>query len=144
MPAMNTLSTSLLEAPASDVLFAREILAHLEAHDGVSNEDHAFIAYKETHRATGAWCIRILSRLTAGAVFHPNAIRLQARAVSEQGKRSFVWGNPLSPKPDDPRRIEFRVYVRNGEAASLEIFARLRKFDHTPDEARIATCPWPS
>ena len=29
------------------------------------------------------------------AVIYPNAIRLQARAVSEQGKSSFTWSHPI-------------------------------------------------
>ena len=141
---MTTLSHQLIEAPVSDEAFTRETLAYLDAHDGVLNDEYAFVAYRETHRATGAWCVRIASRHTSASVFHPNAIRLQSRAVGDQGKRSFVWGNPLSPRLGDPRRIEFRVYVVDGNPTTVEIFVRLRKFDHSPDEARIATFPWPN
>jgi hypothetical protein len=143
-PSMTTLYHQLIEAPASDEAFVRETLAYIDAHDGVSNEEYAFVAYKETHRSSGAWCVRIASRHSSASVFNPNAIRLQARAIGDQGKRSFVWGNPLSPKLGDPRRIEFRVYVAHGEPTSVEIFVRLRRFDHTADEARMATFPWPT
>lgn len=141
---MSVFSTQLIEAPASDAVFARETLAYLDAHDGVLNQEYALVAYKETHRATGAWCVRIDSREVTGGVFHPNAIRMQARGVAAEGKRSFLWSNPLNPRLGDPRRIEFRVYITNGNPASVEILVRLRKFDHTADEARIATFPWPA
>ncbi len=140
---MNAPHPQLLAAPAPDATFARETLAYVDAHDGVQNADYAFVAYKETHRSSGAWCVRIASSHTAGAVFHPNAIRLQARAIAEEGRRTFVWSNPVAPKVGDPRRIEFRVYVTAGRPASIEIFVRLRKFDSTPDEVRIATFRWP-
>lgn len=140
---MNAPFSQLLAAPASDEIFERETLAYVDAHDGIQNTDYAFVAYKETHRTSGTWCIRIASSHSAGAVFHPNAIRLQARAVAEERRRSFVWATPLLPKVGDPRRIEFRIYVADGRPATVEIFVRLRKFDYTPDEARIVTFPWP-
>lgn len=141
---MNASLTQLLAAPASDETFARETLAYVEAHDGIQNLDYAFVAYRETHRTSGAWCVRIAASHTAGAVFHPNAIRLQARALEAEGRRSFVWANPISPKLGDPRRIEFRVYISDGRPKTVEIFVRLRKFDYTPDEARIVTFAWPT
>lgn len=142
-PRMNAPPSHLLAAPIPDETFARETLAYVDAHDGIQNADYAFVAYKETHRLTGTWCVRIASSHTAGAVFHPNAIRLQARAVAEEHRRSFVWASPFSPRLGDPRRIEFRVYVSDGRPATIEIFVRLRKFDYTPDEVRIVTFPWP-
>ena len=140
---MNAASTQLLAAPASDDTFARETLAQVDAHDGVQNADYTFVAYKEIHRTSGAWCVRIAASHTAGAVIHPNAIRLQARGASASGRRSFIWSNPLSPRLGDPRRVEFRVYVNAGRPTTVEIFVRLRKFDYTPDEARIVTFAWP-
>ena len=139
---MNTLFTQLVETPASDQSYARETLAYIDAHDGVQNEEYAFVAFRETHRASGAWCIRINSFHSGGAVFHPNAIRIQARAIGAQGKRSFVWGNPISPSTNDPRKIEFRVHVTHGQPTAVEIFIRLRKFDHSADEPRTVTFPW--
>jgi hypothetical protein len=63
--------------------------------------------------------------------------------MSAQGKRSFVWGNPISSTATDPRKIEFRVHVSNGQPTAIELYIRLRKFDHTADEPRIVTFPWP-
>jgi hypothetical protein len=137
-------ASPIVEAPASDDTTLRETLAHLEAHDSVSNADYAFVAFKETHRATGAWCIRIHSEPALGALFHPNAIRIQARAAGIQGRPWFTWGKSLSPRLGDPRKIEYRIHVRNGDAVALEIYVRLRKFDHTADEPRTVLIPWPS
>lgn len=140
---MTTLTIPLLEAPASDDIMARETLAYAEAHDAVLNADYAFVAYKETHRSSGAWCLRIASLAGGGAYFHPNAMRLQARAATAEGEASFLWGSVCRPRPSDARKIEFRVHVCDGEATAIEIYLRLRRPDHTADEPVQVVFPWP-
>lgn len=137
------LSEPLLALPASDPAFARETLAYLEAHDAPTSEDYAFVAYKETHLATGTWCVRINARPLPGALFHPNAIRIQARAASAQGRAWFTWGKSLSPAAGDPRKVEFRVHVRDGQAVAIELYVRLRAYDGSPDDPRSLVFPWP-
>jgi hypothetical protein len=141
---MTTLSTPLIEAPASDPITVREPLAYLDAHDAVSNAEYAFVAFKETHRASGTWCVRINSLHTSSSVFHRNAMRLQARATSEQGKSWFTWGPAINPTATDPRQIKFHVHVRNGQPTAIEIMIRMRKFDHSADDMRTVTFPWPA
>ena len=140
---MPPLTVSLLEAPVSDDVMEREPLAHAEAHDAVLDIDYAFVAYKETHRASGAWCVRIKSLDSGAAYFHPNAIRLQARGAWAERRSRFIWSTVVSPKAGDPRHIEFRVHVRDSEAVAVEIMLRLRKIDHTADEPVSVTFPWP-
>jgi hypothetical protein len=132
----------LVEAPASDSNYRYETLAYLEAYDAVLNDDYAFVAYKETD-SSGAWRVRIKSRQTAGAVFEPEAMRLQARAAGAQGKPWFPWGYSLDPSAGDPRQIQFRVHVTGGKPSEVEIFVQLRKFDGTAEEAQSVTFPWP-
>lgn len=141
---MITFSPLVLETPASDSITERETLARLEAHDSVSNTEYVFVAYKETHRASGTWCVRINALPLGGALFHPNAIRIQARAATAQGRRWFTWGKSLSPTADDARKVEFRVHVRYGQATAIEIFVRLRAYDHSADEPRTVVVPWPT
>jgi hypothetical protein len=141
---MTALVSPLVETPASDSVTLRETLAYLEAHDSADNTEYAFVAFKETHRATGTWCVRIHSQPALGALFHPNAIRIQARAASVQGRSWFTWGKSITPQLGDPRKVEYRVHVRGGEATALEIFVRLRKFDGTADSPRSVAFPWPT
>jgi hypothetical protein len=141
---MNTLTAPLIEAPASDDITQRETLAYAEAHDAATNTDYAFVAYKETHRATGAWWVRIASPESAGAYFHPNSIRLQARAAAAHRKTAFIWDSVMSPRLGDPRKIEFRVHVIDGEPAAVEIYIRLRKADHTAGGPVSMIFPWPA
>ena len=141
---MNVLYSPLIEAPASDSTLVRETLAYLDAHDSVSNTEYAFVAFKETHRASGAWCVRINSLHASSSVFHPNAIRLQARAYGAQGKSSFVWDNVMIPTTDDSRMVKYRVHIANSQPVAVEIVARMRKFDHSADEVRSVTFPWPA
>lgn len=133
----------LVEAPASDSNYRYETLAYLEAYDAVLNDDYAFVAYKETD-SSGEWRVRIKSRQTAGAVFEPEAMRLQARAAGAQGKPWFQWGYSFDPSAGDPRQIQFRVHVQNGKPSEIEMFAQLRKFDGTPDEPQSVKFAWPA
>lgn len=135
---------SSVEIPTSDALMDREVLACLEAHDAIATTEYSFVAYKETHRASGSWCVRIDAHPTGGALFHPNAIRIQARAASAKGRSWFTWGKPVTPTLDDARKVEFRVHVRDGYAAGIEIYARLRRFDGNLDEPRTAFFSWPA
>lgn len=134
----------LLEAPASTDSTLYESLAYVDAYDAVLNADYAFVAYRETDRDTGAWRVRIRSSQTAGGVFEPDAMRLQARAAGAQGKPYFVWGYSFEPTDDDARLIEFRVHVTDGAPSTIEIVVRLRKFDGSPDAPRSVTFPWPT
>ena len=140
---MTTLAQPLIEAPASDETTEREMLAYVDAFDAVLNTDHAFLAIKETHRVSGAWWIRILALHGPDSVFHPNAIRLQARAAGAQGKSWFNWGHAMAPTASDPRSIVFRVHVRDGHPATVDMLVRMRRFDHGTDELRSATFLWP-
>ncbi len=137
-------SSPLIEAPASDSSTAYQTLAYLAAYDAVNDDDYAFVVYKETSLASGAWRVRVKSRNTAGGVFEPAAMAQQARAAGAQGLPYFVWGYQLSPSPGDLRQIEFRVQVENGKPHRLELFVQLRRFDHTADAACTVTCDWPT
>ncbi|HEX2746544.1 MAG TPA: hypothetical protein VHM91_00985 [Verrucomicrobiales bacterium] len=136
------MSKPLIEAPASDSSSTRTTLGYVEAYDAVLNGDYAFVAYKEAD-TNGDWRVRINGLQTAGGVFEPEAMRLQARAAGAQGKPYFVWGWNMTPSSGDPRCVEFRVYVENGKPAKVEIFVQTRKFDQSADEPKTVSFPWP-
>ena len=137
-------SQQLIDTPASVSGGASyQQLAYLDAYDAVLNCDYAFVAYKETD-SSGAWRVRIRSSQTAGAVFEPDAIRSNARAAGAQGKSYFTWGYSFDPSASDPRHIEFRVHVRNGQPAEIEMYVQLRKFDQSADAAKSVRFPWPT
>jgi len=138
----NLLSRPLIEAPANTSAKTYQTLAYLDAYDAVLNCDYAFVAYKETD-SNGDWRVRIQSSQTAGAVFEPAMMRSNARAAGAQGKHWFQWGYSFDPSAGDPRQIQFRVHVKNGQPSEVEILAQLRKFDGTADEAKSVKFPWP-
>jgi hypothetical protein len=121
---MSTLSTSLDHATSAAPEIDSELLHRLDTDDPDLNTRHPFIAFKETNRTSGAWRVRIQSRHAATAVLYPNAIRLQARAVSEQGKSSFTWSHQLVADAGNSERLKFRVHVDHGEPAAIEVFPR--------------------
>ena len=136
-------TAQLIEAPASDAYHRYETLGYVDAYDAVLNCDYAFLAYKETDSG-GDWRVRIRSSQTAGAVFERAAMRMKARETSAQGRSWFQWGYSFDPSAGDPRNIQFRVHVANGQPAEIEMFVQLRKFDGTSDTAKSVKFAWPS
>jgi hypothetical protein len=134
----------VIEAPASTDSLRIETLGYIEAYDAVLNSDYAFVAFKETDIGSGAWRVRVKSLQTAGGVFEPEAMRLQARATCAQGKPYFVWGFSMEPSASDPRQVECRVHVANGQPALVEIVLQMRKFDHSADTPKSMTFVWPA
>lgn len=136
-------SPQLIDTPASVPGSTQyQQLAYLDAYDAVNNDDYAFVAYKETD-SSGAWRVRISGRQTSGGVFEPDAMKSQARSTSAQGKPWFQWGWSLDPSEGDPRCVQFRVHVKDGSPLEIEIFAQLRRFDHSADEPKSARFAWP-
>lgn len=136
-------NAQLIEAPTSDANHRYETLGYVDAYDAVLNCDYAFVAYKETD-SSGEWRVRIKSSQTAGAVFERPAMRSKARETSAQGKPWFQWGYSFDPSANDPRNIQFRVHVANGQPAEIEMFVQLRKFDGAADAAKVVKFAWPS
>lgn len=126
---MTTISASSPEIPAATAGFQSEPLrcADCDA-SSVLNTRQPFAAYKETNPASGAWRVRIKSRSDTSAVLYPNAIRLQARAVSAEGKSSFTWTNATDARPGEPKRLQFVVHVNDGEPAAIEILPAANAF----------------
>jgi hypothetical protein len=139
-----TANPQLVEAPASDSNTTYQTLGYVDAYDAVLNCDYAFVAYKEASRDSGEWRVRIKSSQTAGAVFEPAMMKSNARAAGAQGKPWFQWGYSFDPSPSDPRNIQFRVHVKNGQPSEIEMLVQLRKFDGTADEAKSVRFPWPA
>jgi len=141
---MNTnMNAQLVEAPANDSNYRYETLGYVDAYDAVLNCDYAFVAYKETD-STGDWRVRIKSSATAGAVFERAAMKMKARETGAQGKPWFQWGYSFDPSASDPRMIQFRVHVANGQPAAVEMVVQLRKFDGTADAAKSVKFAWPA
>jgi hypothetical protein len=134
----------LLEAPASVPGGASyQQLAYLDAYDAVLNCDYAFVAYKETD-SNGDWRVRIKSSQTAGAVFEPAMMKSNARSAGAQGKPWFQWGYSFDPSAGDPRCVQFRVHVKDGQPSEIEMFVQLRKFGGEADAPKSVIFPWPA
>jgi hypothetical protein len=133
----------LIEAPTNDGNHRYETLGYVAGYDAPINCDYAYVAYKEIDTA-GDWRVRIKSSATAGAVFEPAAMRSKARETGAQGKPWFQWGYSFDPSPGDPRNIQFRVHVNNGQPSEIEMFVQLRKFDGSPDAPQSVKFAWPA
>ena len=138
-----TNTAQLVETPASVPGGTQyQHLGYVDAYDAVLNCDYAFVAYKETD--SSGWRVRIKSSQTAGGVFEPDAMRSNARAAGAQGKPWFQWGYSFDPSAGDPRCIQFRVHVANGQPSEIEMYVQLRKFDGTADAPKSVKFAWPA
>jgi hypothetical protein len=138
-----TTTPQLIETPANVPGGTQyQHLGYVDAYDAVLNCDYAYVAYKETD--SSGWRVRIKSSQTAGGVFEPDAMRSNARAAGAQGKPWFPWGYSFDPSAGDPRCVQFRVHVANGQPSEVEMFVQLRKFDGTSDAAKSVKFPWPA
>lgn len=117
-------------------------LAYVDAYDAVLNCDYAFVAYKETD--SWGWRVRIKSTQTAGAVFEPEAMKSNARSTGAQGKPWFQWGYSFDPSAGDPRCIQFRVHVTNGQPSEIEMFVQLRQADGSAAAPKSVKFAWPA
>ena len=131
-----TLPNQLIEAPVSDSSRSYETLGYIEAYDALLNGDYAFVAYKETDRASGNYLVKISSKGTSGATFDPAAMRTRCREAGAKNEAYFTWGYSFTPSVGDPRQIEFRVHQKDGAPVALEIFLVTRKADGTAQPAK--------
>jgi hypothetical protein len=137
-----TITPQLIETPANVPGGTQyQHLGYVDAYDAVLNCDYAYVAYKETD--SSGWRVRIKSSQTAGGVFEPDAMRSNARAAGAQGKPWFQWGYSFDPSAGDPRCVQFRVHVANGQPSEIEMFVQLRKFDGTSDAPKSVKFAWP-
>lgn len=138
---MATLSLSPLSAAGQGI--RSEPLRCADSEPAVLSTKHPFIAIKETNPDSGAWRVRIQGRHAASAVLYPNAIRLQARAVSAQGKSSFTWTNTAAAGSTSTDKLTFRVFVNDGEPAAIEVFPRPSTLSPKGAPAPVKFC-WPA
>jgi hypothetical protein len=119
---MAHLHRSLDAKPSGGTVIETEPLRSVGSDEAELSTRHPFVAFKEVSPASGAWRVRIQSRSAAIAVLYPNALRLQARAVSEQGKTSFTWNGSFAGEKSN--KFKVRVRVDHGEPAAIEVFPR--------------------
>src|SRR5687768_4904812 len=128
---MTTVPSSSETHASPEARIESEPLRCADASESILSTRHPFIAFKETNPASGAWRVRIKSRHDTTAVLYPNAIRLQARAVSAEGKSSFTWTDSMVARPGQPKKLQFVVHVNDGEPAAIEIVPAATAFSPT-------------
>ena len=140
---MTTVPSSSETHASPEARIESEPLRCADASESILSTRHPFIAFKETNPASGAWRVRIKSRHDTTAVLYPNAIRLQARAVSAEGKSSFTWSYSAAGKPGDPKSPQFLVHVNKGEPAAIEVFPAPVVSNSAPSVPPVKFC-WPA
>jgi hypothetical protein len=140
---MTTVSSSPQSNASAAPGIESEPLRCADASEPILSTRHPFVAYKETNPASGAWRVRIKSRHETTAVLYPNAIRLQARAVSAEGKSAFTWSNSADAGPRGAKNLQFLVHVNGGEPAAIEVFPGSVSANSGPAQVPVKFC-WPA
>ncbi len=134
----------LLEVPADDHARTYRQLGYLVVYDAVLNSEYAFLVYTEHDRDSTAWRMKIKSTHTEGATFEPAAVETKAREAGAKRKPYIRWGFFCEPTLSDPRQIEYRLHQEQGKPAAIELFVRLRTYEHQADTPQSLRFPWPN
>jgi hypothetical protein len=70
-------------------------------------------------------------------------MRNKARETAAQGKSWFQWGYSFDPSPGDPRNIQFRVHVKDGQPNEIEMFVQLRQYGGVAAAPQSVRFLWP-
>lgn len=136
-----------LDLPKSSSSISYEQLGYLDSFDAVVDKLYAFLIYKETRIDNGKWVVRIKGSVTAGTVFDPEN-RSLASAIQKahaHHEEYLVWGFNLTPKGDDPRLVENRIYWNeNGEFSKFEIHLVTRDHQGNALPKKVVSIDWPA
>lgn len=133
----------LVDAPDSSIYYQIENLGYIEAHDDVIDKTYAFRVYKETNTASGEVMIKIKSNLLAGTSITPQIANKKSLEAEEKGMKYSKIGSPFnSPGKNDPRKIEYRLYQKNGKPDYIKIFVVTRKDLHKRKAPKILKVDW--
>ena len=135
-----------IQLPKSSAGITYEQLGYLESFDAIVDKLYALLIYKETRTDSGKWVIRIKGSVTAGSVFDPdNRSLLDAiRKAGAHGEEYVVWGFNLTPKDNDPRLVENRVFFNeNNEPEKIEVHLVTRDSNNNAQPEKIVHIDWP-
>lgn len=132
--------------PKSSASITYEQLGYVESFDAVVDKLYALLIYKETRTNNGKWVVRIKGSVTAGSVFDLDNRSLEnaIRSSMAHGEEYVVWGFNLTPKDNDPRLVENRLFFNeNGEPAKIEIHLITRDPNGAALPEKVLNVDWP-
>jgi hypothetical protein len=145
-PAAAGADERVLSLPAAGANEEIEELAYLNSYDVIANKDYAFLAYKKTDRKDGDWVLKVKSHATASTTIDPgkSSFRRKIEKAAEQGEEYITMGFAMSPKADDPRLVENRIYFNEAlQPSAVEIHLVTRNADGSPTDRQVAGFDWP-
>lgn len=134
----------LLETPADNHAHTYRHLGYLAVYDAVLNSEYAFVVYEEFDRDSSAWRMKITSTHTEGTTFEPAMVEKKALEAEAKRKPYVRWGFYCEPTISDPRQVEYRLHQEQGKPTAIELFVRLRTYEHQADTPQSLRFPWPS
>lgn len=137
----------VLSAPKSSGSTLIDELAYINSYDVIANSDYAYLAYKATNTKTGKWILKIKAKVTSSTSIDPNdrSLRRSIMKAAKEGKDYITTGFSLTPKDNDPRLVENRVYFdKSLNPTRVEIHIVTRNVDGSPTEKKVAKFKWPA
>ncbi len=143
---MSDSTEQLIYPPKASGYKKNEQLAYIASYDGVINKTYAFVAYKEIDTKKQRWKLKIRSKETASTSIdpeHPIVGRKIAEAA-KSGQDYFVMGFGMTPRGDDPRLVENRIYFDEMlQPSAVEVHLVTRNPDGSPTEKQVVRFDWP-
>ena len=135
-----------IQLPKSSASIMYEQLGYLESFDAIVDKLYAMLIYKETKTDSGKWVIRIKGSVVAGSVFDPDNRSLAdaIRKAKAHGKEYLVWGFNLTPRDNDPRMVENRIFCNeDSEPERIEVHLVTRDTNNNALPEKIVHIDWP-
>jgi len=145
-PAEPTEAAPVIQAPKSTDRLENTELAYLNLYDPFADKDYGFVAYTERKPDTGKWLLKIRAKSTAGASLDPDhpALRSMIDKAADAGADHAIFGFRMEPKPDDPRKVENRLFFDSDRKPTrVEIEVVTRRIDGSATETQIVRFDWP-
>ena len=133
--------------PKSSSSIEYEQLGYLDSFDAVVDKLYALLIYKETRTSNSKWVVRIKGSVVAGSVFDPDNSSLENAIQKAHAHREeyVVWGFNLTPKDNDPRLVENRLFFNEeGEPTKIEVHLITRDPDSNALPEKVVSVDWPA
>lgn len=116
--------------------YKHELIDYLYAYDDIIEDYYAFVLYKVIDIPTKKVKIKAASNYLPGITFSPPYTTKAAQKAFKAGKPFALQAKVFTAPEGDPRRMEYRVYQKNGKPVAIEIFVVTRNSDWTPKKAK--------
>jgi hypothetical protein len=129
---------------SQDAITKYKVLGYLQGYDSIDKRTYGFLIYLKKMITKDDYEINIKSNVFEGVSLLGEEAATRAREVYNQEQEYFTSGTPmLIMEKGDKRKIEYRIYQKDGEPDTIEIFLVTRDKKGRPRKPLTVKVPWP-